>query len=128
MDDTSSYGPETTTIYIQNNTGKYRYYVHDYSNAGQGNSKSMSNSGAKVQVYSQDQLMSTYYVPTNVVGTLWSVFEYDSETRRITPLNIMSNHSSAGSVGIQLFGIDNEDDMVDENIDIILESVSEKIK
>lgn len=31
VDDTSSYGPETITLYNQK-TGEYRYYVHDFSN------------------------------------------------------------------------------------------------
>jgi hypothetical protein len=52
IDDTSSYGPETTTIMsLTNNTnsyGTYKYYVHNYS----GNfNATLRNSGATVSIY-----------------------------------------------------------------------------
>ena len=31
LDDTSSYGPETTTVYNMNETGTYSFYVHDFT-------------------------------------------------------------------------------------------------
>lgn len=32
LDDTTSYGPETTTVYKKNTEGTYSYFVHDYTN------------------------------------------------------------------------------------------------
>ena len=88
----------------------------------------MSNSGAKVQVYSQNELVATYHVPTNVTGTLWSVFEYDSETKTIIPLNTMSNQSSPGNVGIQLFGINDGMEEYPDDIELIMEDIEKSEK
>ncbi|MDZ4182976.1 MAG: carboxypeptidase regulatory-like domain-containing protein, partial [Candidatus Cloacimonadaceae bacterium] len=94
-DDTSSYGPETITIYYQTG-GLYRYSVHDYSNRFNDTSYAMSNSGATVRVYFGSNLVQTFYVPTNTIGTLWTVFElYDNQ---IIPKNLMTNESNPGNV------------------------------
>lgn len=97
-DDTTSYGPETITI-NQSEPGVYSYYVHDYSNRGYSDSTSMSNSGATVQLYAGNTLMYTINVPTNQVGTLWHVFDYDSNTGMITLVNEFSNQSTPSNVG-----------------------------
>ena len=97
VDDTSSYGPETITIY-QEHDGTYIYAVHDYTNKGSSSSTALANSGAQVKVYRGSQLLMTYNVPTNQDGTLWTVFSYDSTTQRITTINDMSYESSAGDV------------------------------
>ena len=44
VDDTSGYGPETTTIYEPN--GVYEFYVVDFTQSG-----TMSSSGATVKIY-----------------------------------------------------------------------------
>ena len=87
LDDTSSWGPETCTIYHQEN-GLYRYSVHDYSNRETGYNKSLSNSGAQVRIYKGSELLQAFYVPENTEGTLWTVFEMFNNT--IVPKNIMS--------------------------------------
>lgn len=100
LDDTSSYGPETTTIYnqitattvIEQIDGKYRFTVHDYSNGGSYNSTALSNSGAQVQVYRGSNLVATYNVPSDIVGTYWNVFEMNGDN--ITPINTVSNNSN----------------------------------
>ena len=97
-DDTSSYGPETITI-NQSEPGVYSYYVHDYSNRGSYDSTSMSNSNATVQLYAGNTLMYTINIPTNQTGTLWHVFDYDSNTGMITLVNEFSNQSSPSNVG-----------------------------
>lgn len=51
-DDTTSYGPETITIYDVN--GTYDYYVHDYTESG-----TMSSSGAVVTVYQGSRVLQT---------------------------------------------------------------------
>ncbi len=73
VDDTSSYGPETTTFTIRPN-GTYTFYVHDYTNRGNALSTAMSNSGAKVEVYRGSEHVRTYNVPQSKQGIYWTVF------------------------------------------------------
>jgi hypothetical protein len=91
VDDTTSYGPETVTVYSMENSGVYHYYVHDYTNKNSGSSKAMSNSDAKVQVYIGDQMVMSFNIPVDQAGTIWHVFDYDSEFGIITPVNTISN-------------------------------------
>lgn len=87
VDDRYSYGPETITIRKMNRNGKYSYYVHDYSNRSYSSSYALSNSGAIVRVYSGNDLIATFNVPTNRIGTVWHVFDYDASTDTIKPIN-----------------------------------------
>lgn len=87
LDDVSSFGPETTTLYQQID-GTYRFSVHDYSNKESSNSLALSQSGAQVRVYQSSGLIATFNVPPNTGGTLWTVFEMNGST--ITPINRMS--------------------------------------
>ena len=95
-DDTSSYGPETTTI-VKTFPGVYRYSVHDFTNRVATSSTALANSGAYVAVYRGSSLWRTFNVPSGM-GTLWTVFEYANGV--ITPINSMSNGSDP--FGIQL--------------------------
>lgn len=97
LDDTSSYGPETTTIY-ETSPGIYTFLVHNYSNRSSSNSSSLANSGAYVEVYLgvSDIVAHRFDVP-NLPGTLWTVFSYNSNTGEILPINTMSYHSSSTS-------------------------------
>ncbi|MFH0888408.1 MAG: carboxypeptidase regulatory-like domain-containing protein [Planctomycetota bacterium] len=94
VDDTSSYGPETITIY-QQFSGTYRYSIHDYSNGGSTTSNAMAASSAQVKVYRGSSLIATYNVP-NQAGTLWTVFELNNNT--ITPINTMTFESDSSNV------------------------------
>jgi hypothetical protein len=96
VDDTSSYGPETTTIYSQSD-GIYRFSVHDFSNRRSSSSMALANSGAYVKVYIGDMIV-TYYVP-NLEGTAWDVFEYNSMTGELYALNTMYYESDPDDVG-----------------------------
>lgn len=88
LDDTSSYGPETITIYNQLD-GKYRYYVHDFTNGDSSEpSSELSNSAATVKVYKGNALLRIFNVPQNQEGTIWSVFEIDGDV--ITPINMIN--------------------------------------
>lgn len=98
LDDTSSYGPETTTIYKQI-SGVYKFYVHDYSNGGSTNSTALSNSGAMVKVYRGNSVVATFNVPANQGGTVWTVFELNGDA--ITTINTLSYNES----GIQSLSI-----------------------
>lgn len=83
IDDTSSYGPETITIRDLKD-GVYRYYVHDYSNRGNSSSSEMSNSSAKVKVYTKEGY-TEFNIQNNQPGTIWNVFNF--ENGRIKPVN-----------------------------------------
>ncbi len=75
VDDTDSYGPETITIDNKKFGETYYYFVHDYSNKENPNTKSLSNSDAKVFVYVGQTLTKTYYVPKNKTGNVWNIFK-----------------------------------------------------
>lgn len=98
-DDTSSYGPETTTIY-ETAPGIYTYLVHDYTNKNSYNSTALANSGAYIEVYYGDSsiALATYNVPSGE-GTVWAVFQFNSNTGTITPINQMSYQTYPSSVG-----------------------------
>ncbi len=89
VDDTTSYGPETITI-LENIYGSYIYAVHDYSHRGSTNSKALSSSGAVVRVFIGSSQVAEYNVPTDQVGTYWTVFEI-AGNGRILPVNSISN-------------------------------------
>lgn len=86
LDDTSSYGPETTTIYNPIE-GEYIFYVQNYSG-----SPDITSSGATVKVFMGRSNAPAYSfsVPLTGTGKYWTVFTYDSKKRRITPVNIVS--------------------------------------
>lgn len=98
VDDTSSYGPETVTIY-ETDSGVYSYLVHDFSNRHSNSSTAMSNSGAMLQLYNGNILMYTITIPTNQAGTVWHAFDYNSETGLITLVNEFSYQSDPEYVG-----------------------------
>lgn len=84
LDDTNGYGPETVTLTIDSSvlTGSdyFRYSVHDFTNGGSAGSSSraLSNSGAVVRVYTNNELLETYNVPTGRNGNVWQVFALSS--------------------------------------------------
>jgi putative cell wall-binding protein len=94
VDDTTSYGPETTTI-RRRVGGTYRFSVHDYSNKSYSYSTALANSGAIVRVYSAAGLAGTFRVP-NRPGTLWTVFEWSGSS--LNRIDAMSYESSASEV------------------------------
>ena len=98
-DDTSSYGPETITLIKLSDDGVYHYAVHDYSNKSNSDSNSLSMSGAKVVVYHGNEVIATFNVPINKVGTVWNVF--DIQGNQLIPVNTMENISSPGQVTMQ---------------------------
>lgn len=93
VDDTSSYGPETITI-LENIYGTYTYAVHNYSNRNSSNSTALSFSGAVVRVFVGSVQVAEYNVPTDQVGTYWTVFEI-AGNGRILPINTISNTKPA---------------------------------
>lgn len=108
LDDTSYYGPETTTVYSMNQSGLYSFYVHDFSNRGNSSNTVLANSGAKVQVYVGEELITTYNIPTSGIGNVWHVFDFNADTRTLTVVNEFSSESNADNVGsgISYLGLD----------------------
>ena len=87
-DDRDGYGPETTTIYkTKDNDGEYVFSVHQYSSYG-----SIASSNAKVSVFVGSVVYPkyTFYAPIDQSGRVWNVFSYDTKTKTIKPINIVS--------------------------------------
>lgn len=82
VDDTSGYGPETTTI---SDTGsEFDFYVEDYLRTG-----TITQSDAVVKVYLGGSAQpQTFTVPASGSGNVWNVFKY--KDGRITAVNTIS--------------------------------------
>lgn len=93
VDDTTRYGPETITI-LEQITDTYTYAVHDYSNRSSSSSTALSFSGANVRVFIGSDQVAEFNVPTDQVGTYWTVFNIDEEGN-ILPINTVSNTKPA---------------------------------
>ena len=75
VDNRECYGPETVTLDLSKRvSGTYHFYVHNFSEGGNTKSSTLSKSGAKVDVYSGNQMLASYSVP-NQAGTVWHVFD-----------------------------------------------------
>ena len=96
VDDTTSYGPETTSVYIGLD-GIYKYCVHNYTDRSSTTSSSMSVSGAQVKLYFAGQDEPLVFNVPNQPGTVWTVFTM--ENGRITPINEMSFEEEPYHVG-----------------------------
>ena len=119
IDDTTSYGPETITIHFADLTQPYRYYIHDYSNKSSSSSTAMSNSDAKVSVFSGSTLLAVYDIPVNQPGTVWHVFDFDPVTGSLITFNEFSFESNASLVGVQTQPVEPETDPVE----VVTESI-----
>jgi len=120
LDDTSSYGPETTTIQTVVD-GKYYFYIHNYSGEG-----SFGTSAAQVEVYKGDEIIATYNAPLNQgSGLYWNVFVLDTVAETITPVNSVTNSPSTGSVSLY----STEDGLTnDEILSLIAEDIEKSAK
>jgi uncharacterized protein YfaP (DUF2135 family) len=79
-DDQDGYGAETITINRTDNNAVYTCYVHDYSNSSKNNSRYLSRSKAVVRVYNNNELTDTFYIPRDVKGNKWTVFQIRNAT------------------------------------------------
>lgn len=98
-DDMSSYGPETVTVSVTSqllNGGIFKYSVQDFTNKNSTSSNKLSMSGAVVRVYKGNDLVVTFNVPKNNVGTVWHVFEITENG--IVSINEFENISDVSSV------------------------------
>lgn len=91
LDDTTSFGPETTTLFQQID-GVYKFVVHDFTNRNSTSSSALSQSQAQVRVYRGSNLIGIFNVPLGQLGTTWTVFELEGSTLR--PINQMGFSST----------------------------------
>jgi von Willebrand factor type D domain len=94
-DDRDGTGPEMVTIDYLQPGDVYRFSVHDYKSSGLTSSDTLAKSGAKVDVYSQNGLVS--FNAPNQEGTLWTVFEID-ESGNVVPVNTMGYEVNQGGI------------------------------
>ncbi len=95
-----SEGPETITVSAVR-SGTYRYYVHNFDNAGEQNHMGLYKSKASVKVYhsSLSDGLTKFKAP-NMAGDLWTVFDFDI---------------SSGLSRIRTVGSEEEEDDVDDH-------------
>ena len=96
VDDTSSYGPETISVYVSLE-GTYTYCVQDFSNKGSGESTALSTSGAQVTLYVAGEERPTVFNVPNQPGTVWTVFSVTDGV--VTPVNAMGFQPDPERVG-----------------------------
>ncbi|MCI5208646.1 MAG: hypothetical protein D3910_07595, partial [Candidatus Electrothrix sp. ATG2] len=96
LDDRDSYGPETITI-TETAAGTYRYYVHDFTNRNNINSRWLALSGAEVKVYQGSNEPLVFTVPYGY-GSGWHVFDLDGETGEVIPVNTLFRQSEPGKI------------------------------
>lgn len=96
VDDITSYGPETTSVYVGVD-GSYTFYVHDYTNRNYSSCSEMSTSGAQVKVYLGGRSEPYIFNAPNEEGTLWTVFTI--EDGQLKPINTMSYESEEEDIG-----------------------------
>jgi PKD repeat protein len=90
IDDVSSFGPETITIYDLQ-PGEYHYYIHNYSE-----SPEITTSNAVVQIFNENGLMNTVQVPTTGTGLYWDVFTLNGSNGNISIINQVTESEPGG--------------------------------
>ena len=96
VDDTSSYGPETTTI-ASLQPGIYTYAIYHYGGSG-----TITTSEATVRVYDSIGLLQSFSVPAvySEDNWWWTVFTIDGSTGQITTINTIDNSSPYSSFSL----------------------------
>ena len=90
-------GPETITVSAVR-SGTYRYYVHNFDNAGRPNSMRLYKSKASVKVYHSSLSGGlTKFKAPNMPGDLWTVFEFDNSSG-VTRIRTVGSESSSANV------------------------------
>ncbi|MCD8019856.1 MAG: hypothetical protein LUF92_09845 [Clostridiales bacterium] len=96
-DDTSSYGPEITTIHMFTE-GDYYFYVHNFSNGSSSTSTVLAQSGATVKVYVNSSLEKIYTVDEDSAGTYWNVFKLTISGSGSLSFEELNEYSSSATV------------------------------
>jgi len=90
IDDITSYGPETTTIYDLQ-PGEYHYYIHNYSE-----NPEITTSNAVVQIFNESGLLHTLQVPTTGTGLYWDICTMNGSTGGISIINQIRDTEPGG--------------------------------
>lgn len=90
IDDITSYGPETTTIYDLQ-PGEYHYYIHNYSE-----NPEITTSNAVVQIFNESGLLHTLQVPTTGTGLYWDICTMNGSTGGISIINQIRDTEPSG--------------------------------
>lgn len=90
IDDITSYGPETTTIYNLY-TGEYHYYIYNYSQ-----SPEITTSGAVVQIFNDNGLLYNLQIPTVGEGLYWDVCTVNGSTGAVNIINNITDTEPGG--------------------------------
>lgn len=98
VDDTSSYGPETITIYDLSKD--YIYAVYDYSSGGSLSSSLLTESAAVIKVYTYGSDTPRTFTLPRGEGTWWHVFRIRNGAVR--PINELSTYSPTN--GMDMYG------------------------
>lgn len=98
VDDVDGEGPEEISV-TEMVDGRYSYYIHDYTNRDKSSSTELSNSGAYIDLYTGNTRLGRISIPQNREGTVWHVFDYDTETGRVQLVNAFSYESEPELVG-----------------------------
>jgi hypothetical protein len=88
-DDKDGIGPETISIKSLKDNGIYRFAVLNYS-YGYPGVPEITESSAKVQLYSEDGLIAQFSVPEDGAGDLWYAFDLDAATGEVTPVGCIT--------------------------------------
>jgi len=97
VDDTTSYGPETTTI-MQMNSGTYHYAIHWFSGSG-----SWAASGATVQVYNSSGMVREFHAPADTTHTnksWWYIFDLDNSGNIVVKNTVSDTPPFASSASV----------------------------
>ncbi|WP_049945918.1 M4 family metallopeptidase [Butyrivibrio sp. LC3010] len=134
-DDTTSFGPENTTIYDMT-PGVYYFFVHDYTTGSNANSTRMAASDAKVQISKAGEHLRTYYIDPSSKGTIWMVCRIQigqDGTVNIQNKNIYSGGGVSYPNTLPLYSPMDDGEAVDvtdvpEDVDGLFRSVLEEIE
>ena len=85
IDDITSYGPETITIY-ELYPGEYHYYIYNYSG-----SPEITTSGAVVQIFDDNGMLHNLQIPTVGTGLYWDICTVDGSTGAVSIINTITD-------------------------------------
>lgn len=100
VDDTTSYGPETITLRATT-SNPYYYYIYRFAGTG-----TVASSGAQINVYQGERLITTFNVPTNLgSGDYWNVFAIVDGQLVVRNTITSSAETSYANTDVAVFGL-----------------------